>query len=429
MSRSLIAALVLCVSFTAIAQQSNDGGAYGSSTGPDSARFGALVGAMTGYRPSFAAPSQVSSAWGSAPLQSCAGVDFDTYVNTVKPQEVLNHLQITYQSGPQAGVANYILTLNTSNPTLPATLDMVDRMFTARYQGFAQMCQAQETTRASSDPYIRRMAEATDQCFAARIAKGSSPGEALRECKNGSVIANETIPGKYDLKAFLSNYTNVKVTGDVEYFLPLLADEKYAVGGIQARAPERSLTQTKGFIEDHARNAINKLLDGAKPNDIPACKGENYSRPPSGPDAACIPDAASALVRGKAFAAARQLSAAEQDMYASALSEQIAAVSVQSALIALRQALANMAPSAGSSVPAGEVIVRRARVLVELNRLESDAQQLAKIADQRAQIARTQLLAMQRAGDQMASRREAADLAVPVPKESPISGFRSFFGM
>lgn len=429
MTRFVAAVILALACVAALAQNATDGGAFGSATGTDSARFGALVGAMTGFRPSFAAPSVVSSSWGGAPMQSCSGVDFDTFVNTVKPQEVLNHLQSTYQAGPQSAVANYMLTLNTSNPTLAATLDMVDRMFTQRYSGFAQMCQAQESSKVSGDPHMRRLSEATDQCFAARVGKGSSPSEALRECRSAGVMAGEAIPGRYDLKGFLAAFTNVKVEGEVENLIGLLSDEQITAQGVQARAPERSITQVKGFVEDYSRNAINKILDGTNPNDIDSCAGLHYSRAPVGPTDACIPTSAASLVRGQAFLAARSLSAAEQDMYASALSEQMSAVAVQSAVIALRQTLLNMAPKAGASVPAGEIIARRARILAEVTRVEGDAAQLARIADQRAQIARSQLLAMQRAADQIAARREAAEQLLPVPKSNTLSGLRSFLGL
>lgn len=429
MNRWLLVVSFALIALGARAQMSTDGGAFGSATGTDSARFGALVGANTGLRPSFAAPAAVSSSWGGAPTQSCAGVDFDTFVNTVKPAEILNQLQTTYRSGAQAAVTNYMLTLNTSNPTLAATLDMVDRMFTQRFNGFAQMCQAQESAKLSSDPHARRLSEATDQCFASRVGKGSSPSEAIRECKSAAVVAGESIPGRYDLKGFLENFTNVKVEGDVEYLVALLSDEQVTAQGVQARAPQRSLTEVKGFIEDYSRNALNKILDGTNPNDVETCRGEHFSRAPSSSADACIPVAAATLVRGQAFLAARALNATEQDMYASALSEQMSAVSVQSSVIALRQALMNMAPKSGVSLPAGEIIARRARILAEVNRIENDAAQLARVSDQRAQLARTQLLAMQRAADQIASRREAAEQALPVPKTNGLSGLRSFLGL
>lgn len=403
-------------------------GAFGGTTSTDSARFGALVGASTGYRPSFSAPNPGGS-WGGAPTQSCAGVDFDTFLNTIKPAEVLNNLRTTYQSGPQAEVANYLLTLNTSNPTLAATLDMIDRMYSTRYQAFAQLCQAQETTRLSTDPNTRRMAEASDQCFAIKVADGVSPTEALRQCKNVSVVAAEPIPARAELKTFLTDHTNVVVSGEVEKLLPLLADERITAEGVQVRAPQMSLTQMKGNIEDRAHNAMIQILDGKSPQKIAACKGEDYANAPTSPNEGCIPDAASGLVRGQAFLAARQLTSTEQEMYVSALSEQIAAVTVQSNVIALRQSLLNMAPKSGATIPAGELATRRARLTTEILRLENDAAQLAKIADQRAQLARTQLLAMQRASEQMAARRENAERAIPKPTENSLSGLRSFFGL
>ncbi len=423
---------VLCLfasSPLAYGQGASGAGAFGSTTSTDSARFGALVGASTGYRPSFAAPSSTNSAWGGAPAQSCAGVDFDTFLNTVKPSEVLNNLQTTYQSGPQAAVANYILSLNTANPTLAATLDMMDRMYSSRYQAFAQLCQAQETSRLSSDPNTRRMAEASDQCFAAQVASGTSPTEALRECKNVSVVAAQTIPAKDDLRTFLTNSTNVTVTGEVEKLLPLLSDERITSDGVQVRAPEMSLTQLKGNIEDRSHNALIQILDGKSPNQIATCNGNDYEKPPASATEACIPDAASGLVRGQVFLAARQLNSTEQEMYVSALSEQIAAVTVQSTIIALRQSLLNMTPKNGSAIPAGELATRRARITGEIVRLENDAAQLAKIADQRAQVARTQLLAMQRASEQVAVRRENNEKSIQKPKEHSMSGVRSFFGL
>lgn len=430
MGRRLLVGVALAAAAAgAAAQAATQGGAYGGATGIDSARFGALVGAMTGYRPSLAEPAAPAASWGGAPQQSCAGVDFDTYVNTLKSQEVLNQLKSTYQAGPQSALANYMLTLTTSNPTLAATLDMVDRMLASRYAGFARMCQAQDAARQAADPQLRQYAEATDQCFAARLAQGSSPSVALRECKNANVVGAQNIPGRQDLKGFLKTYTNVRVDGDLEHLLGLLADEQITAQGLQTRAPQRSLTQVKGHIEDHARNALNRILDGVSPDELDTCRGEHFALPPASPSQACIPAAASALVRGQAFLAARSLNAAEQDMYASALSEQMSAVAVQSAVIALRQALTNLGPKAGSTVSAGELAARRARIQAELARLENDAAQLTRVADQRAQIARSQLLAMQRASEQTAARRDAAERSLPAPKPNAVSGLRSFLGL
>lgn len=427
--RLFVSTVGLMVPLVCIAQSATGGGAFGNTTGTDSARFGALVGASTGFRPSFAAPALTASAWGGAPSQSCAGVDFDTFLNTVKPGEVLNNLQTTYQSGPQAAVANYLLTLNTSNPTLAATLDMMDRAYSSRFQAFAQLCQAQETARLSSDPNTRRMAEASDQCFAGKVASGVSPTEALRECKNVSVVAAEAIPAKDDLKTFLVNNTNVTVTGEVEKLLPLLSDERITAQGVQVRAPGMSLTQLKGNIEDRAHNALIQILDGKKPDSIAPCKGEDYEKAPESASEACIPDAASGLVRGQVFLSARQLSSNEQDMYASALSEQMAAVTVQSTIIALRQSLLNMAPRNGATIPAGELATRRARIVIEIGRLENDALQLSKIADQRAQLARTQILAMLRANEQIAVRKDAAEGEVVRRQPNALDRFNTFIGI
>lgn len=428
-NRIFAAAFTLLASTACFSQAASGGGAFGNTTGTESAKFGALVGASTGYRPSFAAPAVTASSWGGAPAQSCAGVDFDTFVNTVKPAEILNNLQTTYQTGPQAAVANYLLTLNTSNPTLAATLDMMDRVYASRFQAFAQLCQAQETARMSSDSNTRKMAEASDQCFANKVAAGESPTEALRECKNVSVVAEQDIPAKQDLKSFLENNTNVTVKGEVEKLLPLLGDEKITSDGVQVRAPEMSLTQLKGNIEDRSHNAMIQILDGKNPNTIGTCKGEDFSKAPTSPTEACIPDAAGSLVRGQAFMSARQLNSTEQEMYVSALSEQIAAVTVQSTIIALRNSLLNMAPKNGAKISAGELATRRARIIDEISRLENDAAQLAKIADQRAQLARTQLLAMQRAGEQMEVRREASEKAIKKPRANEIGGLRPLFGL
>lgn len=428
MKKIVVTLLLLSINAIGFAQPSPDG-MYGGSTGTDSTRFGALIGAGTSYRPNFAAPSAVSSAWGGAPAQSCAGVDFQTFLNTVNPAEMLNNLQGTYQSGKPAPVANYLLTLNTTNPTLAATLDMVDRQYTSRYQAFAQLCQAQETSRLSSDPNTRRMAEASDQCFSERVGRAISPTDALRECKTAAAVNSENIPGKKELKSFLEDHTNVTVTGEVEKLLPLLSDERITASGVEVRAPAMSLTQVKGNIEDRTRNAMSLILNGKNPDEIDRCAGVDYEKEPANAQEGCIPDAAGSLVRGKAFLAARQLNASEQELYLSAISEQIAAVTMQSTIIALRQSLINVAPKSGTSISAGELATRRARIQSEIQRLENDAAQLSLIADQRAQIARTQLLAVQRSKEQMDARRQNTKDTLPKRQESPVSGLASVFGL
>lgn len=377
--------------------------AAGPANGTADMVFGLAAGSAGSYRPVYARPAAAGAEWAGAEQSSCTGMDFNTFTNNYRATDLIAAWNNVYQNGSQKAALDYLLALNTANPQLATALDILDRALATRYQSFSALCTAQESRRNSGDSVVKRSAEANAQCFAKKIATaGSSPDEALRDCAKASSYGALGIAAEKDNKTFLRDHTNLTISDDLSKMLDLLPDNKVDSRGVQVKAPNKSITQIKTAIEDNAKTALTKVLGGKRAVDIAECLSKNLLLDEAASDG-CVPSQALGLIRSDSFLAARTLPTAQQEMYASAVSEQMASMSARSMIQDLSMTIESMTPK---NIDPREFALRKADMRAEVARLIGDADNLQKISEQRANIVKTNLLAVQQ-GE--AARRRSAD--------------------
>jgi len=391
------------------------------------ARFGANIGAGIGHRGPIDASAAVE--FGGKATLSCSGIDYKAFLNGFKPQELLSDLTGSLRNGAQAAATNYVIALAYSNPTIASVLDMMDQRYSARFQAFAEQCNAAQARVRGESEGARQMAAGQDQCFSRRIGEGASPTEAYRDCAKASTVAAMNLPASLDLKAFMKDYTSIAVTRELEALLGLLPDTRTSADGVQARPPALSIAGAKANIEDRVVNAINAIVDGASPNDIPDCAPEAMATAIAGPGDRCIPASAAALVRSPAFLGARLLPSSEQALYVAALAQQVATVDIRARVTELRRQIARLTPKPAAAASAEDVGGRRDALLREVDRLEGDARALEELAAAKAQLARTQILAMQRAGYRLQAAQAGAERMRIADRSAFVGGLRALFGI
>jgi hypothetical protein len=416
---------VTCAGLAAAAGAQTPSTLY-NGTDVGGARFGATIGAGAAYR---SPPVDANAGFGGKATLSCSGVDFNGFLNKFNPMELKNELASTVLNGAQAAVTNYVMMLAFSNPTIASVLDMMDQRFSARFNAFAEQCNAAQARARGESEGARQMSAAQDQCFSTKVQGGDSPTEAFRACAKASTIAALNLPAAEDLRSFLTKYSSVNVTQEVESLLGLLPDSKTTSSGVQARPPVATVSSAQGNVTDWAANALIAILNGTDPNTIPDCPAQVVNQPVASVADQCIPVSASAIVRSPAFMSARLLTEAEQKLYVAALSEQVGAVELRARLVLLRQELSRMTPKPDTQASADDVGARRDAVLKEVQKLESDAQALEAVTSAKAQMARTQILAMQRAAARVAAEQASASRSRLADNNGFVGGLRSMFGL
>jgi len=424
--RALSIATVVIAPLVATTADAQSNGLY-ASIDASGARFGANIGAGISHRGPMEANAAVE--FGGKATLSCSGIDFKAFLNGFKPQELLSDLTGTLRNGAQAAATNYVIALAYSNPTIASVLDMMDQRYSARFSAFAEQCNAAQARARGESEGARQMAAGQDQCFSRRIGEGASPTEAYRDCAKAATIASMNLPAGLDLKAFMKDYSSINVTRELEVLLGLLPDTRTSADGVQIRPPLLSIAAAKANIEDRARAAINAIVDGTAPDDIPDCAAEAITAAVTGPGDRCIPASAAALVRSPAFLAARLLPAPEQALYSAALAQQVATVDVRARVAELRQQIAKLAPKPAADASAEDVGARRDALLREVDRLEGDARALEELAAAKAQLARTQILAMQRAGSRLQATQASAERMKLADRSAFVGGLRALFGI
>lgn len=376
--------------------------AAGPASTPDMA-FGAATGSSGSYRPTYAQPAAAGAEWGGAEQSSCTGMDFKTFATNYRATDLIATWNSVYQNGSQKAALDYLLAVNTANPQLATALDILDRALATRYQSFSALCTAQEGRRNSGDAVVKRSAESHAQCFAKKVATaGASPDEALRDCAKASSYGSLGIAAEKDIKVFLKDHTNLVISEDMNRTLDLLPNSKVDANGVRVKAPNKSITQLKTGIEDNTKSALSKVLGGKRAMDIIECISTNLLSDIAATDG-CVPTQGLALMRSDAFLAARALPAAQQELYSSAIAEQIASVTARSMIQDLAQTIETMSPK---NIDPREFASRKNEMRAEVARLITDSDNLTKISEQRANIVKVNLLAVQQAE---VIRRRSAD--------------------
>lgn len=385
-------------------------GTYTRGTSSYDAAYGARVGAGAHWSPAYVPAARASAeiGFGGNVALSCSGIDFEAFLRQFKPKELLNQMKDTLISGTQAAVASYLITLAYSNPTLASVLDMMDKKYTMRFDAFAQACNAKQARLQGLNNGASRMAEAENQCFAKEVANGSSPTEAFRVCSNEQTFGGFDLPALKQTDEFLRRYTSINVTKEVNTLLSLLPDEQITSGGYRMRPAKMTTTQFYANIEGSARLAVKAVLDGVDPATIPECKDDDLNGKGTS-SKGCLPPTAANMVNSPTFLAARLLTPASAELYTSAMASQIAMTSLYSNIYELKQQVNQMDVKENTDAPASELVRRRDGLIKSIEGLEREADGLRRVQDSRIRLAKTQIMTLQKAQEDLAARAEQAN--------------------
>jgi len=362
----------------------------------DDIRFASLIGIPVF---SSANPSPSSSPLSMAEFrgisgQSCASLDFNTFLHRFDPHELLAELRQSLLSGAQSEISNYLVALAYSAPTLVSVLEMTDRQVAARFNAFAQTCASQQVRASGLQDAERRLARASEQCFAREIARGTSPTDAYRQCSVARNFDNLTIPAALSTIDFLRRHSDLVVTPRIEFLLALLPDERIVGGNYQVRPPKTTLVSFSDALQVRSRLALDHLIDGTALSTIAECTPDSMLDP-SGP--ACLPRSATTVVGSPAFRGARLLRPEARSIFKEALSSQIAMTAVYSDLLDLAQQISRMNLRNDSDASANEILSRQRALQDQMMHMLSQADLQLKLQESKLKLARTQLLALERA--------------------------------
>jgi hypothetical protein len=415
----MIAANLPCAQLAAAASIQS----FGQGSDSDDARFGAEVGAATAWQPSYVPLTGASASFGfnGHATLSCDHIDFKGFLSQFNPGELIHDMKDVVMHGAQAAAFDYLIALAYSTPTVASVLDMMDKRLADRFHAFAQTCSVQQARRIGEEQGAKKMADASDQCFAKQVSGGASPTDAYRTCSIDHAFGALDLPALANTTDFLRRFTNLNVTREVEVLLGMLPDERIQGGMLQMRAPPTSVAAMTDGLRQRARAALDLVEGGADPTHIAACTADDLSGAGGG-DPACLPPSAAALVASPAFRGVRLLNAQSRELYKDALSSQIASVAAYSNILELQQQIARLDVKSNSGVDAQEAMTRRQHLLDQSNRLLGQADTQVRIEEGKLRVARTQLLALEHAED----RLESAGQQLAGENRSQSFGVRDF---
>jgi hypothetical protein len=372
----------------------------------DDARFGTEIGTTTAFG-SFVnsiSTSHPPAEFRGNPGQSCLNLDLNTFLRRFDSHEMLAELRQSLLSGAQSAVSNYLIALAYSAPTLASVLDMTDRQLGLRFNAFAQLCGNQQLHALDPMSPEHRLSQASDQCFAREITRGTAPTEAYRLCNVTLTFSGPALPATLSTIDFLRTHTDIEVTPRVETLLAMLPDERIEAGHYQTRPPRTSLWSVSEALQTRTRTALDQLMKGASQVDVAECPPD----PTSGNSVApCLPAAGSTIVGSPAFRGARLLGPAAQSMFKDEMSRQIAAAAVYSDLLDFTLRVSQMNLRSDTDADAAEVQSRRNKLQSQVARLLDQANLEVKLQEIRSQAVRTQVLALEHAQMEMQGTADA----------------------
>ena len=324
----------------------------------------------------------------------CSGVDFNGFLRSFDPAEVLAQMRSALLNGAQAAASNYLITLAYASPTIASVLDMLDKKYTARFSAFAQTCDAQAARARGRDRGASRLAEAGDECFDQEIGRGTAPSEAFRRCSIQRQFNGLDVPAAAGTADFIRKYTHGTLSPGIEALLSLLPDERVLDGAFQMQPPKTTVAQMSNRLRAQARLALEQLDAGTSAADIPACGVDTLT---GNADATrgCLPADALPLVTSSAFRSSRLLGDAARGLFNDALSTQIAIGSMYSNLLDLLQQTAQIDVRAGSGGDAAHALERRRQLREAVGDLIAETDAQVKAQASRGQLVRMQMMALE----------------------------------
>lgn len=342
--------------------------------------------------------------FGGTSDHSCATLDLDTFLRQFDPRELLAELRQSLLSGAQAEISNYLIALAYSAPTLASVLDMTDRQLHARFTAFAQTCANQQSRAVGLQEPERRLAQASDQCYARETSRGTAPTDAYRLCTLARSFDALALPATLTTLEFLRQHTTLSITPQIQALLAMLPDERIFGGNYQVHPPGITLVALSDALRARSRSALDQAVSGVPLTNIDECAADSILSP-NGP--ACLPPFAFGFLNSPAFRGARMLSSASLSMFKDALAGQIAMTAIYSDLLDLGQQIATMNLRVGSDASASEILSRQRALKDHVARLLDEAELRFKLEQSKIQLARTQLLALERSSADLQMRADA----------------------
>lgn len=373
---------------------------YSNQVSAEDARFGSAVGAGSQWQsglPNAGIPDPLRGAgatFGGGARLSCTGVDFNGFLRSFDPAELISEIRTSLLTGAQAAASNFLITLAYSNPTVSSVLDMLDKRYSARFDAFAQACNAQADRARGQEAGARAMADAGDECFGQEVARGTAPTEAYRRCSVLHALDEFDIPAAAPLGDFLRKYTTVNMTQEFEALLALLPDQRIEQGNFQIRPPQMTVPALSDLLRGLARRALDRIDGGTDPGSIPACSAPAMLGRAAAPDG-CLPPAAMSLVTSQAFRSARLLRPASRALFKDALSSQIALTTLYSNLLDLFQQSARIDTRSDAAADAAQASARRKQLRESIGDLLAEVDTQVKAQEARASMVRSQMLALE----------------------------------
>ncbi len=423
-----VALCAFVCAMTSLARAANPVAGYpGYSQGSSStdARFGAQLGAGSQWESDLAQPgggAPIVSFGGNARL-GCSGVDFNGFLQSFNPHEILTEIRNSMLAGAQAAASNYLITLAYANPTISSVLDMMDKKYSARFSAFAQACDSQAARSRGQDAGARAMAAAGDQCFDREVGRGTAPTEAYRRCSILHSFESLDLPATASNADFLRKYTRVNVTREMEALLALLPDERVDHGTYQMRPALITLTSMTGRLRSLSRTALDRIDAGAEPASIAVCSGQEMLSAPGSRDA-CLPSGAATLLASNVFRSSQLLGPASRTLFKDALSTQIAITSMYTKLLDLFQQAARIDVRPGSGADAAHAGARRHQLQEAISQLLAEADIQVKAQAAKAQLLRSQILAL----EQVEAALNARSSGLQGEARQPQFGMRDLLG-
>ncbi len=390
----------------AAAQQFLPGDAAPYSESMSDSRLGAILG--TGAEPAYTPPATISTgvSFGGAVQLGCTGVDFNAFLQTFAPTELLTELRGMLLSGAQAAAANYLITLSYASPTIASVLDMLDKQYAARFFAFTQACNAQADRARGESLGATTMAEAGNECYAQQVASGASPTVAYRICSVQHGFANLHLAAAASTPEFLRRYTTWSPTPDSNALLALLPDGRVTDGAFQIRSPRLTVASMANRYRTLSRAALDRIDSGTDPSQIPTCDGNTLLATTADP-AGCLPAEALPTVSSSAFRSVRLLDPAARALYKDALASKIAVSAMYSRLLDLYEQTDRIDPKPGVAADASEIRARQTRLHAAIGNLIDEANALTKAQEARAALAHAQIDALDTVQAQTTARAEA----------------------
>lgn len=393
---------IISVAILLLGMASNAYALYGAGDSMGDLRFGANIGAGSGYYNPDGPSAGANVGFGGHAGLSCSGLNYQAYIRSINPNEVVKKYIDVYTKGAQAAAFNYLLSLAYSNPTVASILDTMNNDYSQQFSAFAKQCSLDEAKRMGAERGARKMAEAKNECYESQVKAGVGAAQAYDNCKSESsafsYVAIHSLPASKAIGDFLKDYTNIDVNQKMDSMLGLFGDQVVTSNGLEMKPPKTTIYAMNENVARRTRIALQMIMNGMPGSSIRNCTGQDLMDPPMGannPADACLPAETRGVVATPGFAAANQLEPGARNMYVDALSSQIAIASIRDNLVNLENRIVQLTINPSADVSTDTVEKKKKELLGKISAMQGQADALQRLQVAKSQIAKTQIASLQ----------------------------------